>query len=112
MHQNATSYSMALASMSPDGVAWDIGIAVFIGTIIGLFLAIKFFRAFIYGGIVSAVLWAIGWYSHEAGSAAASGDYAMVTFWCRMAGFTAVSVGIGLVIQNMKSIKKFEAKLK
>ena len=103
--------SSAMASLSPEAVGWLITIMIFLGIILTVFLISKYFRQFLYGAIVSAILLIVYKVSRWIGVETINKNYDPITEFGWVAGFIWISVIIGYFIRKIKAIKDWEKKI-
>lgn len=87
---------------------WPLTAIVFIAIIVALFLAIKNFRKFIYGSVITGVAVGVGKLSFWIAKQKVSGDGAPFNVVMYSLAFIVASIIIGHIVSKTKFIKDFE----
>jgi len=109
MAMNATGTGFnAIAAVNSTGMAWIVGVFLFVITFCILFAIIKNFRRLIYGLATAIPIGLIGWFSYGIASPIKEGNWLPVLSTIKVIFGILVAIGLGMIVEKFEIVKKFE----
>ena len=106
---NATGTGFnAMAAVNSSGMAWVMGVVVFIVICFILFVMVKHFRRLIYGIVTVVPFSLIGWFSYGIASPIKEGNWSPFFSTVEVVLGIVVLIAIGMLIEHFDIVKRLE----